>query len=61
MAKGKRIRDLNRLIERYGGTPRHWLKKSSPVITIGNRLAEVHWYEHPDVGRVEEKLKWIES
>ena len=27
---------------------------------IDGYAAEVHWYEHPGVGRVEGKIKWLE-
>lgn len=29
IAKGKRIRDLERLIHQYGGTPSKWVKKAA--------------------------------
>lgn len=41
IAAGRGIRDVNWLISRYGGKARHWVKKSSPVILIRNRRAEV--------------------
>ena len=55
IAKGRRIRDLNRLLETYGGTRSKWLKKSSPTIEVSGDFFEYHWYEHPGIGRVEEK------
>ena len=30
IAKGTRIRDVRRLVARYGGRPSKWVKKSSP-------------------------------
>lgn len=59
IAKGRRIKDLNRLLETYGGTAQSWLKKSSPPLLVQNRPAEIHWYEHQGLGRVEEKIKWL--
>ena len=34
IAKGRRIRDLRRLIQDYGGKPSMWTKKSSPPVTV---------------------------
>ena len=59
IAKGKRIRDLRRLVETYGGTPSKWAKKGSPSFRIAGLLYEYHWYEHPDIGRVELKRKRV--
>ena len=59
IAKGRRIRDLPRLIEKYGGDPSKWTKKSSPVFEIGGDLYEYHWYEHHGIGRFEIKRKRV--
>jgi hypothetical protein len=59
IAHGHGIRDIDRLISRYGGTGSRWIKKSTTVIIINGRRAEVHWYEHPGIGRFEQKLKWL--
>jgi len=59
IAKGNRIRDLPRLIASYGGNPSKWTKRSGPLFEIGGMLFEYHWYEHPDVGRVEVKRKQV--
>jgi hypothetical protein len=59
IAKGRHIRDLNRLLETYGGNSSKWIKKSSPPVEIAGLLYEYHWYEHPDIGRVEIKQKQI--
>ena len=61
IAKGRRIRDLNRLIRMYGGRPSRWTKKSGPPFEIDGLSHEYHWYEHPDVGRVEIKIKRIKE
>jgi hypothetical protein len=55
IAKGRRIRDVQRLIETYGGRKSKWVKKSSPRLEIGGEQYEYHWYEHPGIGRVELK------
>lgn len=60
IAKGKKIKDVQRLLNEYGGTVSKWGKKSSQPLMIDTRLIEVHWYEHPGMGRVEEKIKWLE-
>lgn len=59
IAKGKRIRDIDRLVDTYGGTPSKWIKKSSPCFEISGVQYEYHWYEHPDIQRVEVKLKEV--
>ena len=55
------IRDVQRLIGSYGGTVRGWIKKSTQPLVVNGRPAEVYWYEHQGVGRVEEKIKWLDS
>ena len=57
IAKGKRIRDIDRLIKTYGGTSSKWVKKSSPCFEVSGEHYEYHWYEHPAIGRVEIKQK----
>ncbi len=59
IAKGRRIRDLNRLIHEYGGKPSGWSKKSSPPVELGGEVYEYHWYEHHGIGRFEIKLKKV--
>jgi hypothetical protein len=61
IAKGKRIRDVRRLVETYGGKASTWVKKSSPRFEMGVREYEYHWYEHPGIGRVELKRRQIHS
>ncbi len=56
IAKGNRIRDVQRLIVTYGGREVKWVKKSSPRFEIDKYQYEYHWYEHPGIGRVELKL-----
>jgi hypothetical protein len=55
IAKGKRIRDVHRLVAQYGGKASKWVKKSSPRIEIAYEHFEFHWYEHPGIGRFEVK------
>ena len=60
IAKGKRIRNVRRLVETYGGRPSQWVKKSGPTFEIGGLVYEYHWYEHPDIGRVELKRRQVD-
>ncbi len=59
IAKGKRIRDLKRLTEKYGGMPSKWVKKSGSEFEVERELYEYHWYEHHGIGRFEIKLKKV--
>lgn len=42
IAKGKRIRDVRRLVVRYGGRESKWVKKSTPAFEIGGEYFEYH-------------------
>ena len=53
IAKGQRIRDVQRLVARYGGKASRWVKKSSPQFEVAGARFEYHWYEHHGVGRFE--------
>jgi hypothetical protein len=55
VAKGKRIRDVRRLVAQYGGRASKWVKKSSAPFETGDQSFELHWYEHPGIGRFEVK------
>lgn len=55
IAKGRRIRDVERLVALYGGTASRWVKKSSPQYEVDGSRFEYHWYEHYGVGRFETK------
>ena len=59
IAKGRGIRDVNRLIQDYGGKASMWTKKSSPPVEIGGEVYEYHWYEHHGIGRFEIKIKKV--
>jgi hypothetical protein len=53
IAKGKRIRNVQRLVAQYGGRASQWTKKSSPQFEVAGEYFEYHWYEHPGIGRFE--------
>ncbi len=53
IAKGQRIRDVQRLVAQYGGRASRWVKKSSPQFEVAGARFEYHWYEHHGVGRFE--------
>lgn len=66
IAQGLEIRDIERLKETYrlsnGGytNPKDWCKmRGSGIVTDGTNefRVEVHWYECPNVGKVEFKVK----
>jgi hypothetical protein len=61
IARGKEIREINRLCKTYGGKRKHWRKlKGIATIKLSNgnvRKAEVHWYEAHAVGKKEIKVK----
>jgi len=59
IARGERIRDIQRLVRTYRGKKSRWTKKSSPRFEIEGHMDEFHWYEHPDRGRVELKRKEV--
>ena len=61
IAKGNRIRDVQRLVAMYGGKRSRWVKKSSPRFEIGRQQYEYHWYEHPGIGRVELKRQRVQN
>ena len=61
IARGRRIRDLQRLLSEYGGTPNRWVKKSThPLGSAGERL-EYHWYEHHGLGCFEVKRVLVDD
>ncbi|MBK1621096.1 MULTISPECIES: hypothetical protein [Chromatiaceae] len=57
IAKGRRIRDVDRLVATYGGVASKWVKKSSPHVEYQGDTYEYHWYEHQGLGRFEIKMK----
>lgn len=60
IAKGNRIRDVDRLLNTYGGIRSRWYKKSSPPFELNGILHEYHWYEHHGIGRVEIRRKELD-
>lgn len=44
MAKGNEIRDINRLVNSYGGRKEEWIKKYADIIT-DKRKYQVHYYD----------------
>ncbi len=61
IAKGSRIRDVRRWVAACGGRVSRWVKKSSPLLEDDTGTYEIHWYEHPGIGRVELKRKQVEE
>jgi hypothetical protein len=61
IAKGRSIRDVERLVVSYGGRASRWVKKSSPRLEDNDGSYEIHWYEHPGIGRVELKKKQVDK
>ena len=51
IAKGQRIRDVQRLVAQYGGRASRWVKKGSPQFEVAGARFEYHWYEHHGIGR----------
>jgi hypothetical protein len=60
IAKGTRIRDVDRLVRTHGGKPARWVKKASPSFEMASRTYEYHWYECRGIGRVEVKRKQVD-
>ena len=61
IAKGNRIRDVDRLVESYGSRRSGWIKKSSPLFTQDGAVYEYHWYEYHGLGRFEVKRKQVDE
>jgi len=57
IAKGRRIRDVQRLVRNHGGKPYSWVKKASPSFKMAGHTYEYHWYECRAIGRIELKRK----
>lgn len=55
IARGRGIRDIDRLLADYGGHPSTWVKKSTRPIRSPDGWLEYHWYEHHGLGRFEVK------
>jgi hypothetical protein len=61
IARGRRLRDVRRLVATYGGRTPGWVKKSSPPFEEAEGRFEFHWYEHIGLGRFELKKKRIDD
>ncbi|MBC8181710.1 hypothetical protein H8E88_11375 [candidate division KSB1 bacterium] len=61
IAKGRRIRNLQHLLDKHGGIASKWVKKSSAPFEIEGDLYEYHWYKHHGIGRFEIKLKKVKQ
>ncbi|MBR1676267.1 MAG: hypothetical protein IJ706_03045 [Clostridia bacterium] len=58
----RKIDCIDRLIEKYGGNSESWQKvKGIAVLEQDGETfkSEIHWYEEPNIGRVETKSKRI--
>jgi hypothetical protein len=57
MARGREIRDLDRLVSRYGRDGEGWTKRTSSSYRFRgmSKRMETHWYEHDSGLRVEFK------
>ena len=54
------IREIGRLLQDYGGNYSKWSKmKGNGTVDIGGEdyNVEIHWYEEPNVGKVEMRVK----
>lgn len=58
---GRQIDDIERLTEEYNCDARRWRKEKAQYEVYdedGNiRVIELHWYQHPEIGKVEYKIK----
>jgi hypothetical protein len=71
IAEGEKIREVQRLIKSYPlqngslTSPKDWKKMrgTATVIYDGKeRTAEIHWYEAPNIGKIEYKIKrWFDD
>lgn len=60
IARGRGIRDIDRLVRLYGGETKRWSKRKGPRFSESDETFEYHWYEHHGLGRFEMKRKRIE-
>ena len=58
---GRQIDDIERLVDTYNCDARRWRKEKAQYEVYdrdGNiRVVELHWYQHPEIGKVEYKIK----
>lgn len=57
----RQIDDIRRLVKQYKTKNEKLWQKVTGIATLeSGRIAELHWYQHPSVGKVEFKVKrWI--
>lgn len=57
----RQIEDINRLVKENPGTkPTDWRKMTGIAEMSNGKKAEVHWYQAPNVGKIEFKVKrWV--
>lgn len=57
----RNIDDIKRLTKQYPGTPSKTWQKVTGIVDLSNgKKAEVHWYQAPNIGKVEFKVKrWL--
>jgi hypothetical protein len=53
IAEGFDIKKVDILVEKFGGKAKNWTKYATVDPASG---AEIHWYEHPGIGKV--GAKW---
>jgi len=63
-ARGKQIRDVRKLVRKYGGREQDWIKwkGEGDIMTPSGsvRKAEIHWYEHHGIAKRKVKFKkWV--
>lgn len=58
---GRKIDDIDRLVNEYNCSADEWQKEKARYQVYDEygeiREVELHWYQHPDIGKVEHKLK----
>lgn len=59
IARGRGIRDVDRLIQTYGGEARRWSKRKGPRFIESSQTFEYHWYQCHGLGRFEFKRKLV--
>lgn len=59
----RQIDCVDYLIDKYGGDARQWTKEKGFGYVNDEygeeRKVELHWYQHPDIGKVEMKIKYL--
>ena len=59
---GRQIDDIDRLVREYHASAERWQKEKARYWVYDmyseERQVELHWYQHPDIGKVEHKIKF---